>query len=92
MPPDSHVSRTDVSLDDVALKVYRRSTPYGSVTEHGLHYVAFACDLVRFDVQLQHMFGTAGDGIHDRLIEYSRAVSGSYWYVPSLKDLETLKS
>ena len=91
MPPDSHVSRTDVSLDGTALKIYRRSTPYGSVAEHGLHFVAFACDLVRFDVQLQHMFGVTGDGIHDRLIEYSRAVSGSYWYVPSLPDLQSLK-
>jgi putative iron-dependent peroxidase len=88
MPPDSHVSRTDVSEDGVGLKIYRRSSPYGTVTEHGLYFVAFACDLHRFDVQLRRMYGLAGDGLSDRLIEFSRAVTGAYWYAPSTKELK----
>ncbi|NQU60414.1 MAG: Dyp-type peroxidase [Rhodospirillales bacterium] len=88
MPPDSHVSRTDVKEDGVALKIYRRSAPYGLAGEHGLYFLAFSCDLHRFDVQLKRMFGVAGDGQHDRLIAFSQAVSGSYWLAPSLDDLE----
>jgi putative iron-dependent peroxidase len=76
-----------VSEDGVGLKIYRRSAPYGTVTEHGLYFVAFACDLHRFDVQLQRMYGLAGDGLSDRLIEFSQAVTGAYWYVPSTDDL-----
>ncbi|NQV84480.1 MAG: Dyp-type peroxidase [Rhodospirillales bacterium] len=87
MPPDSHVSRTDVSEDGVPLKIYRRSAPFGSAGRHGLYFLAFSCDLHRFDVQLRRMFGIAGDGEHDRLIGFSQAVSSSYWFAPSLEDL-----
>ena len=88
MPADSHVSRTDVTEDGVAMKVYRRSSPYGGVREHGLYYVALACDLYRFDIQLRRMYGLTDDKLHDRLIEFSRAVTGAYWYVPGTGDLE----
>lgn len=92
MPPDSHVSRTDVKLDGVAQKIYRRSTPYGGVDEHGLYFVAFACELQRFQIQLDRMYGVSGDGVHDRLITFSEAVSGSYWYIPSEAQLAGLGS
>ena len=87
MPADSHVSRTDAKEDGVALKLWRRSSPFGNVAENGLYFVAFACDIRRFEVQLQRMYGTTGDGLHDQLIHYSTAVSGAYWYVPGTKEL-----
>ena len=59
MPATSHVSRTDVKVDGVALKMWRRNTH----------------------------FGAAGDGLSDRLIEFSRAVSGSYRFAPGASDL-----
>ncbi len=90
MPNDSHVSRTDVKIDGVAQKIYRRSTPFGSVSEHGLYFLAFACDIGRFDIQLRRMYGVVEDGIHDRLIEFSRAVSGAYWYAPTEAQLRTI--
>ena len=34
MPDDSHVSRADAKVDGIAMKIYRRSTPYGNVNEH----------------------------------------------------------
>ena len=88
MPPDSHVSRTDVKRDGVGLKIYRRSFPYGSVTEHGLYFLAFTCDIERFVVILHRMYGVFGDGLHDRLTEFSRPVSGAYWFAPSEEDMK----
>ncbi len=87
MPDDSHVSRTDASEDGVSLKLWRRSAPYGGALENGLYFVAFACDIRRFEVQLHRMYGTSGDGLHDHLIHFSKAVSGSYWYVPGTEEL-----
>lgn len=87
MPANSHVSRTDVKVDGVAMKIYRRSFPYGSVGAKGLYFLSFACDIARFDIQLQRMFGVSGDGLHDRLTEFSAAVTGSYWFAPSEEDL-----
>jgi putative iron-dependent peroxidase len=36
---------------------------------------------------LARMFGTSGDGNHDHLTDFTRPVSGSFWFVPSLDDL-----
>jgi putative iron-dependent peroxidase len=37
---------------------------------------------------LARMFGVAGDDLHDRLTDFSRPVTGSFWFVPGLEDLE----
>ena len=87
MPPDSHVSRTDVKKDGVALKVYRRSAPYATLARHGLYFLAFARARERHQIQLERMFGVAGDGLHDRLIEFSRADTGSYLLAPGERAL-----
>ncbi len=86
MPATSHVSRTDVKIDGVAQKIYRRSFPYGGVAEAGLYFLAFACDPARVTVQLERMFGTSGDGLSDRLVAFSRPVSGAFWFAPSVED------
>ena len=87
MPEDSHVSRTDVSVDGVALKIFRRSAPYGNLDEHGLYFVAFACEQRRHQIQLERMFGVSGDGLHDRLVEFSTPKTGSYFFAPSIEAL-----
>jgi len=87
MLPDSHVSRTDATRDGVAQKIYRRSAPFGGAGEHGLYFLAFACDQTRFDYLLARMFGTADDDLHDRLTEFTRPVTGSYWFAPDAASL-----
>ena len=89
MPPTSHVSRTDYKENGKALKIVRRSAPYGTVGEHGLYFLAFSCELYRFQVLLERMFGVSGDGFSDHLIRYSQPVTSSYWFAPSREDLET---
>jgi porphyrinogen peroxidase len=90
MPADSHLSRTDLKVDGQAMKIYRRSAPYGNATDHGLLFVAFACEQRRIQLQLESMFGMTPDGLHDRMIEFSAALTGSYWFVPSAELLEDL--
>lgn len=90
MPPDSHVSRTDLKIGGVTMKIYRRSTPFGSVAKNGLYFLAFACDTLRFSSQLESMFGLSGDRRFDQLIRFSKAETSSYWFAPSQEDLEAL--
>ncbi len=87
MPPTSHVSRTDVKVDGVGQKIWRRSTPYGNAEDHGLYFIAFACDLNRIRIQLDRMLGNTGDGFSDHLMRYSTAESGAYWFMPAQDDL-----
>ena len=82
MPHSSHVARTDVKLDGEAMKIWRRSMPFGTAREHGLLFLAFSCRLARFDVQLRRMAGDWEDGIRDRLTDFSTPVTGSYWFAP----------
>lgn len=87
MPATSHVSRTDATVDGVKQKIFRRSLPWGGVAEQGLYFLAFACALSRFEIQLERMYGTAGDDLHDRVTEFSQALSGAYWFAPSGEEL-----
>ena len=57
--------------------------PYGTVSEAGLYFVAFSADRTRFDRMLARMFGLE-DGVHDRLTDFSRPVTGSFYFAPSL--------
>jgi len=89
-PMDAHVSRAEVSENGVELKIYRRSFPYGGVQQHGLYFLAFASDQHRFDAILKNMYGLSGDGLHDRLLNFTRAVTGSYWFAPSEEKLDSM--
>ncbi|WP_197019143.1 MFS transporter [Thioalkalivibrio sp. HK1] len=88
MPPDSHVARTDAEKDGIALKVFRRSSPYATLDRCGLYFLSFACALERHRIQLERMFGVSGDGLSDRLIDFSRPDTGSYLFAPATGDLE----
>ena len=84
-PLTSHVSRTaqDEAGEDFA-QIWRRSTPYGTTSEAGLLYVAFASSPDLVLRQLERMYGVSADGVHDRIIEFSTAVTGANYFVPPL--------
>ena len=83
MPARAHVKKIQVHQDGEELEIYRRSVPYGTLREHGLYFLAFSAEQTRFDKMLAQMFGTA-DGVRDHLTDFSRAVSGAYYFAPSL--------
>jgi putative iron-dependent peroxidase len=78
--PRAHISR--VVIQDEAgdeLEVFRRSTAFGGVLEHGLMFLAFAADRARLARMLGRMVGE-GDGLTDRLTDFSQS-TGAAWYV-----------
>lgn len=89
MPANAHVSRTDVELEGEAQEIYRRSTPYGTAQQHGLYFIACACHPQRIGVQLENMLGLR-DGISDRMLDFTQAVTGAYWFLPAQQDLDQL--
>jgi porphyrinogen peroxidase len=86
-PATAHIARVVIEENGEELEIYRRSVPYGRVEEHGLYFVAFSADPTRFDKMLHRMFGASGDGLHDRLTDFTRTVSGSAYFVPSVESL-----
>ena len=59
--------------------VFRRSTAFGGVLEHGLQFLAFAPDVERLKRMLHRMVGD-GDALTDALTDFSRS-TGAAWYV-----------
>lgn len=89
--PRSHLGRVNLKEGGVSLKIVRRSLPYGTVTgEHGLLFIAFCARLHNIEAQLLSMFGDT-DGQTDLLLEHmSTAVSGAYYFAPSVERLRAL--
>ena len=82
-PDDSHVARTD---QDVFGKIFRRNTPYGTVTDHGTMFVGFAADQRPLSTMLESMAGLT-TGTRDALTRYTTPLTGAYYFVPSTQDL-----
>jgi putative iron-dependent peroxidase len=90
-PETAHISRVVIEQDGEELQIFRRSYPWGTVRESGLYFVAYTKSLGIFDLMLARMLGAAADGLHDRLMEFSRAVTGAAFFVPSMEVLSSLK-
>lgn len=84
-PLDSHVARVVIEDDDGhELQVFRRSTAFGGMAEHGLMFVAFGADLQRMRRMLRRMAGVE-DGHRDRLTRYSTPVASAWYVVPPVE-------
>lgn len=82
-PRDSHVARTD---QDTFGHVFRRNMPYGTVTNHGTMFVGFTAEQQRLAKMLESMAGVT-DGIRDALTNYTKPISGAYYFMPSVEAL-----
>ncbi len=88
--PQRAAARTVIEENGEELEILRHSFPYARAGEAGLFFIAYTRDLAIPQKMLARMLGTSGDGLHDRLMEYSRAVSGAHFFAPSLSVLKAL--
>jgi putative iron-dependent peroxidase len=91
-PPTAHIARTVIEEHGEELEIVRHSFPYGTTSEHGLFFIAYCRTLDIPERMLARMVGASGDGLHDRLLEFSRAVSGAHFFASSLAGLRRLGS
>ncbi|SDY76519.1 Dyp-type peroxidase [Acinetobacter kyonggiensis] len=89
-PENSHVARTVVEdAEGEEMEILRHSLPYGDGKgDQGLFFIAYTQDLSIIDAMLFRMFGTSGDGIHDRLLHFVTPMDGAYYFAPSEELLE----
>ena len=66
--------------------------PFGNVArgEFGTYFIGYARSPRRTEQMLQNMFVGRPPGNYDRLLEFSRAVTGNLFFVPSLDLLASL--
>src|SRR5580658_2025512 len=86
-PADSHVARTD---QDEFGNIFRRNMPDVNVDDHGTVFVGFSADQKRLSGMLKSMAGLI-TGTRDALTRYTQPLTGSYYFVPSVESLRTLR-
>jgi len=91
-PANAHVARTVVEDEEgEEMEILRHSLPYGDGRgDQGLFFIAYTKDLKIIDAMLVRMFGTSGDGIHDRLLHFVTPMDGAYYFAPSEELLEEI--
>ena len=85
MPDDSHVERTTIREGESELKIFRRNVPYGTVEDHGTLFIGFSGEQARMHRMLEQMAGIGGP--RDALTRYTTALTGAYYFVPSIQAL-----
>ena len=89
-PPTAHISRVVIEENGEELEIVRHSFPYGTVSEAGLFFIAYTKTLDIPEKMLGRMMGLTRDGLHDHLMDHTRAVSGAHFFAPSLDLLKAL--
>jgi putative iron-dependent peroxidase len=84
-PASAHVKRTAQESFDPEAFVLRRSMPWAGADQAGLMFVAFGRSLDAFDSQMRRIAGME-DGIVDAFFEFSRPITGSYFWCPPIRD------
>ncbi|QKZ24122.1 Dyp-type peroxidase [Streptomyces chartreusis] len=92
-PADSHVALntvTDENGDE--RKIVRENMPFGTVGEQefGTYFIGYARTPDVTEQMLRHMFLGNGPATHDRILDYSTAVTGCLFHVPTVTFLDDL--
>lgn len=85
--PTAHIKRVSVKRDGTSMEILRHSMPYGSVSEHGLYFIAYCDTPDNFKAMLERMIVADGDGNYDHLMRFSRAVTGASFFAPPVEFL-----
>lgn len=80
-PSSAHTKRTEQESFEPEAFVVRRSMPFADSSGEGLMFVAFGKNFDAFEAQLKRMVGLE-DGVIDALFQFSRPVTGGYYWCP----------
>ncbi len=91
-PPDAHNALTVIEEDGVELQILRDNMAFGNPGhgEHGTYFIGYARTPRVTEQMLRNMFVGRPEGTYDRLLDFSRAVTGGLFFVPPASLLEGL--
>ncbi|WP_220813781.1 Dyp-type peroxidase [Pseudomonas paralcaligenes] len=91
-PSCSHSSLTTLVKDGQEVKILRDNMPFGrpGAGEFGTYFIGYARSPEPMEEMLENMFIGLPPGNYDRLLDFSKAVTGSLFFVPSADLLEEL--
>ena len=92
-PVDSHVALNVITDEDGnELKIVRENMPFGSVGdgEFGTYFIGYARTPQVTERMLRNMFLGDRPGVHDRILDFSTALTGCLFHVPTETFLDDL--
>jgi len=91
-PPFAHNVLTKIVENGKELKILRDNMPFGDVgrREFGTYFIGYSRSPGTIEQMLRNMFIGRPAGNYDRLLDFSRAVTGSLFFAPSMTFLEGL--
>jgi putative iron-dependent peroxidase len=91
-PTSAHNALTTIIEDGEQLEIVRDNMPFGDVGkgEFGTYFIGYARSPRRIERMLENMFVGRPPGNYDQLLDFSRAVTGTLFFVPSATFLENV--
>lgn len=91
-PTSSHSALTTITQDGQEVKILRDNMPFGrpGAGEFGTYFIGYARSPAPLELMLENMFVGRPAGNYDRLLDFSTAVTGGLFLVPSADLLEEL--
>ena len=87
-PSNSHVAlNTIVEADGTQRQILRENMPFGSLGagEFGTYFIGYASTPSVTELMLQRMFLGDPPGNYDRILDFSTAVTGTLFFVPTAR-------
>jgi len=92
-PSSSHSSLTTLTEDGEEVKILRDNMPFGrpGAGEFGTYFIGYAKSPAPIEQMLENMIVGRPAGNYDRLLDFSHAITGGLFFVPSADLLEELE-
>ena len=92
-PSYAHNVLTNIVENGEQLEILRDNMPFGDVGkgEFGTYFIGYARSPHRIEKMLENMFIGVPPGNYDRLLDFSRAVTGTLFFVPSADFLDAVE-
>ena len=91
-PTSAHNALTTIVEDGKEIKILRDNMPFGraGAGEFGTYFIGYSRSPRTIEQMLENMFIGRPPGNYDRLLDFSRAVTGSLFFVPTATFLENV--
>jgi putative iron-dependent peroxidase len=91
-PTSAHSALTTIVEDGKEVKILRDNMPFGRAAhgEFGTYFIGYSRSPHTIEQMLENMFVGRPPGNYDRLLDFSRAVTGSLFFAPSVTFLEAI--
>jgi porphyrinogen peroxidase len=91
-PTSAHNALTTIIEDGKEIKILRDNMPFGRAGqgEFGTYFIGYSRSPHTIEQMLDNMFVGRPPGNYDRLLDFSRAVTGNLFFAPSATFLEAM--